>query len=205
MTSSSDARIAAVVLAAGRSQRMGQPKMLLPWGETTVIGQVVCSLAQAGLDEIVVVTGGSSQQVAAALQGYPARIAYNPRYAEDQMALSLQAGLASLPAGVEAALIALGDQPQMQPAVVRQVLQAYQGSRAPLVFPSYHMRRGHPWIIARSLWADLLEMPGANSLRELLQPFVDQIAYVLVDDDSILRDLDTPDDYLREQPGGQGA
>jgi len=205
MNSPLDAQVAAIVLAAGRSQRMGQPKMLLPWGDTTVIGQVVRALAQAGLGEILVVTGGARQQVEAALQDHPVRTVHNPRYMEDQMVLSLQVGLASLPAGTDAALVALGDQPQVQPKVVRQVVQAYQESRAPLVFPSYGMRRGHPWVIAHPLWAGLLERTPAHTLRELLQPFADQIRYVVVEDDSILRDLDTPADYHKERPAGAGS
>lgn len=210
MTTPLEARIAAVVLAAGRSQRMGQPKMLLPWGDTTVIGQVVRTLAQARLHEIIVVTGGASQQVEAALKAYPVRTVYNPCFADDQMTLSLQVGLASLSAEVDAALVALGDQPQMQLEVVHQVLQSYRQSRTHLVFPSYNMRRGHPWIIARPLWGALLEIQptsaaSSKTLREILQPFAGQILYVDVAFDSILRDLDTPADYQKERPGGQAA
>jgi molybdenum cofactor cytidylyltransferase len=215
MSHPSSVRIAAVVLAAGRSRRMGQPKMILPWGDTTVIGQVVRTLAQAGLDEIVVVTGGARRQVEQALSGCPARTVYNPRYAEDQMALSLQVGLASLPAEFDAALVALGDQPQMRLKVVHDVVRAYQQTRAPLVFPSYRMRRGHPWIISRLLWPLLLALPDSQAmssqpapqrtLRDLLAPYADQICYVEVEDDSILRDLDTPADYRMERPAGGSA
>lgn len=210
MSHSSSTRVAAVVLAAGRSQRMGQPKMVLPWGDTTVIGQVARTLAQAGLDEIVVVTGGARQQVEQALSGLPVRTVYNPRYAEDQMALSLQIGLASLSAEIDAALVALGDQPQVRLEVVHTVLNTYRQTRAPLVFPSYRMRRGHPWIISRSLWRLVLALPDSQAaspqpaplitLRDLLAPYGDQICYVEVDDDSILRDLDTPADYRMERP-----
>jgi molybdenum cofactor cytidylyltransferase len=200
MNQHSQAQIAAVVLAAGRSQRMGQPKMLLPWGDTTVIGQVVRTLAQAGVGEIVVVTGGARRQVEAALQDHPVRLVYNPRYEEDQMALSLEVGLASLPAGMEAALVTLGDQPQMQQKVISQVVRAYQENRAPLVFPSYQMHRGHPWIIARSLWGELLDREPPQTLRDFLRPHENLIRYVAVQDDSILRDLDTPADYQKEMP-----
>jgi molybdenum cofactor cytidylyltransferase len=215
MSSLYDLQVAAVVLAAGRSERMGQPKMVLPWGDTTVIGQVVHTLSLAKLCEIVVVTGGARQEVEAALKEFPARIAFNPRYAEDQMALSLQVGLASLSPGMDAALIALGDQPQIQLEVVQQVLRGYQESRALLVFPSYQMRRGHPWIIARHLWEIIQQAvftEGENlgarpvpSIRDVLQAFTDRIHYVEVPNDSILRDLDTPTDYLRERPGGLAA
>jgi molybdenum cofactor cytidylyltransferase len=200
MTPPPDARIAAVVLAAGRSQRMGQPKMLLPWGGTTVIGQVVLTLIQAGLDEIVVVTGGARHGVEAALQGQPVRLVYNSRYEEDQMACSLKAGLVSLPPETDAAIVALGDQPQIQPGIVRQVLQAYHESRSSLVFPSYRMQRGHPWVVARSLWGELVDIEPPKNLRNFVQQNTDQIQYVIVQNDSILRDLDTPADYQRERP-----
>jgi molybdenum cofactor cytidylyltransferase len=207
-----DLQIAAVVLAAGRSQRMGQPKMVLPWGDTTVIGQVVRILSAANLGEIVVVTGGSRQEVEEALKESPARIAHNPRFVQDQMTLSLQVGLASLSPGIDAALIALGDQPQIQLEVVQQVLRGYQETRALLVFPSYQMRRGHPWIIARQLWGIIQkavfaetenpEISSGQSLRDILHAYTDRIHYVEVPNDSILRDLDTPTDYLRERPDG---
>ena len=210
MSSLLDAQIAAVVLAAGRSQRMGQPKMVIPWGDTTVIGQVVRTLAQAQLREIVVVTGGDRREVEAALKEFPARTIWNSRYAEDQMALSLQIGLASLSPGIDAALVALGDQPQIQLEVVQQVVHGYRESRALLVFPSYRMHRGHPWIIARPLW-DIFQKAGflnienpeiksSQSIRDILHTYADQITYVEVAHDSILRDVDTPADYLRERP-----
>jgi molybdenum cofactor cytidylyltransferase len=215
MSSLPKAQIAAVVLAAGLSQRMGQPKMILPWGDTTVIGQVVGVLRLARLEEIVVVTGGARQAVESALNGRPVRTAYNPRHAEDQMILSLQAGLANLSPGTEAALIALGDQPQIQLEVVLQVLEGYRESRAQLVFPSFRMRRGHPWIIARPLWEVIQKTASAEAesprlktvqgLREILQAYADQIHYVEIANDSILRDLDTPTDYLRERPAGLSA
>ena len=212
MSSVIDVQIAAVVLAAGRSQRMGQPKMVLPWGDTTVIGQVVRTLSHANLREIIIVTGGARQEVEAALKEFPVRTAWNSRFAEDQMTLSLRVGLASLPTQIDAALIVLGDQPQIQLEVVQQVLRGYQASRALLVFPSYQMRRGHPWIIARQLWgvlgdASLTERENPENksvpslLRDILRIYADQISYVEVGNDSILRDVDTPADYLRERPG----
>jgi molybdenum cofactor cytidylyltransferase len=192
--------IAAVVLAAGLSRRMGRPKMVLPWGETTVIGQVVTVLATAGVADILVVVGGARQRVESALSGLPARLVYNPRYSEDQMAFSLQAGLSSLAGNVDAALVALGDQPQIQTHVVQAIVDAYRETRASLVIPSYRMRRGHPWMIARPLWEQVLALRPPETLREVLNAHADQIHYLTVDNDSVLRDLDTPSDYDRERP-----
>ena len=87
--------IGAVVLAAGRSQRMGRPKMILPWGETTVIGQVANVLLAVGVDDVLVVTGGAQNEVEGALTGMPVRTVFNPEFANGEMMHTLQVGLAA--------------------------------------------------------------------------------------------------------------
>lgn len=191
--------IAAVVLAAGVSRRMGRPKMVLPWGETTVIGRVVEVLAQSDISEIIVVTGGHRTLVEAALVDYPAQCVYNPRYAEDDMVSSLKCGLTSLSEPIEAVLVVLGDQPQIQEPVVRSIVREYQTSGAKLVVPSFQMRRGHPWLVARTLWRAILDLPPQATLRDFIQTNAAAISYLTVDSSSILKDLDTPDDYEQER------
>ena len=200
--------VAAVVLAAGRSRRMGRPKLGLPWGATTVIGQVVSVLDAAGLGELLVVTGAAREEVAACLAGSRARLVHNPHFAEWEMLVSLQAGLAALleapasPAGrpLEAALVCLGDQPQIELGVVQRLLDEFTQGRPGLVFPSYQMRRGHPWLVARPLWAELLQLSPERSLRDFVQSHASAIRYVPVDRPSILKDLDTPEDWENERP-----
>lgn len=191
--------IAAIVLAAGKSERMGRPKMYLPWGDTTVIGQVVYTLTQAGLDEIIIVTGGAHNQVELTIDDLPTEIPvrtiYNTNYTDGEMTISFQVGLSSLDERIEATLFALGDQPQMEVGVVRSILAEYRDTHAALVVPSYRMRRGHPWLIARSLWSDLLSLREPETVRGFLNERSDQIHYVVVDTVSILQDLDTPADY----------
>ena len=193
--------IAAIVMAAGLSRRMGSPKLVLPWGETTVIGRVVKVLSQAGVEEIVVVTGGGRQLVEAALKDAPARIVFNPRFEDDSMALSLQAGLNSLPEAIQAALVVLGDQPQIEVAAVRAILQAYREGHYLLIVPSYRQRRGHPWLLHRSLWREVLNLHPPKTLRDFLRDCSEHIHYLVVDTDSVVSDLDTPEDYKRERPG----
>ncbi len=192
--------IAAIVLAAGLSRRMGQPKLALPWGDTTVIGQVVAVLSAAGVAEIVVVTGGARQELETTLRGTPARLAFNPRFEASEMIDSLQVGLAQLPPIVEATLIALGDQPQIQLPVVQAVLKAYAEHPSRLIVPSYQMKRGHPWLVVRSLWAELSQIRPPETLRDFLGRHTEEIYYLPVSTDTILRDLDTPADYAREKP-----
>lgn len=192
--------IGAVVLAAGRSLRMGQPKLTLPWGQTTVISRVVEVLAAAQINEIVVVTGGARTAVETALEGTSARTVFNPAYANGEMTRTLQIGLDTLSEAAEAAMIVLGDQPQIELSVVQNVLAAYNQGASPLVVPSYQMRRGHPWIVARPLWHELMQLSAPETLRDFLNNHKSDIHYVSVDTSSILQDLDTPQDYQYYRP-----
>ncbi len=196
--------ITAIVLAAGQSRRMGQPKMLLPWGGTTVLGQVASTLAAAELGEIVVVTGGARQAVEAEIARLaaklPVRGIHNPGYAQEGMISSIQCGLRAMTPGRRAALVALGDQPQTREGAVRRIVAAFAKTGAALVVPSYRMQRGHPWLVSRALWPDLLALSPAQTGRDFLHAHTDQILYLPVEDDSILRDLDTPEDYERQRP-----
>lgn len=192
--------IGAVVLAAGRSQRMGRPKMTLPWGETTVIGQVASVLLTAKVRDVVVVTGGDREGVDGALQHLPVRTVFNPDFENGEMLLSLQCGLAALKDEFGATLVALGDQPQIEPVVVQAVIDAYTEGKHGLVIPSYQMRRGHPWLVARPLWESLFAFQPPATMRLFMRQFADEIHYVNVDSPSILQDLDTPEDYQRFNP-----
>lgn len=191
--------ITAIILAAGQSRRMGQPKMMLPWGERTVLQQVIATFTDAGISDILVVTGGSREQVEA-LVGSSARTVFNPDYAAGEMLSSIQCGLAALPPSTRAALIGLGDQPQVQKETVAAVCAAYAQSQSPLVIPSHNLRRGHPWLADRSIWPELLTLPPEQSPRDFMNTHAGLIHYVNVDTPSITQDLDTPEDYLQSRP-----
>jgi molybdenum cofactor cytidylyltransferase len=196
----SPVRIAAVILAAGLSRRMGQPKMVMPWGSQTVISHVVQVLMQAGVGEIVAVVGGARQQVEAALSGLSALTVFNPKFEEDDMTASLQTGLGALTADIQACLVVLGDQPQIEPGTVTAVVDAFKSSGAGLVIPSYQMRRGHPWLVARSLWDEIQSLHSPDTLRDFINHNAERIHYLNVKSPSVLKDLDTPDDYEHERP-----
>jgi molybdenum cofactor cytidylyltransferase len=186
--------ICAIILAAGKSTRMGQPKMLMPWGDTTVLGAVIRTMQHAGVGEIVLVTNAL---IAANMTDAKIQVVENDN---GEMLESLKAGIAAVRPSAEAALICLGDQPQVEERSVRSVCEAYQKSKVNLVVPSYHMRRGHPWLIARGLWDEILHMREDETMRDLLNNHKDEILYVECDTPSILQDLDTPDDYLKYKP-----
>jgi molybdenum cofactor cytidylyltransferase len=192
--------ISAIILAAGASKRMGQPKMLLPWGKTTVLGHIIDVLNSAEIAEIIVVTGGASNQVESSIMDHQVRIAHNNQYANSEMLTSIQCGLALQPPRAEATLVCLGDQPQVQEGTVRSLCDAYRAENSSLIVPSFQKRRGHPWLVARPLWGELLEMGPGASPRDFLNKHAEQIQYVNVYTPSILADLDTPQDYLASRP-----
>jgi molybdenum cofactor cytidylyltransferase len=195
--------LTALILAAGSSKRMGQPKMILPWGHTTVIGQVIETLKAANIEDILVVTGGARILVEEAIAPYGVRAINNPKFARREMLNSIQFGLRSLSKGgnqPDAVLIALGDQPQMEAQTIRAVVNRFEETHNRLVVPSYQMRRGHPWVLARPLWKEVLGMSPTLSPRDFLHNNRSEIDYVNVDTPSILADLDTYEDYLQSRP-----
>lgn len=194
-------KIGAVVLAAGQSKRMGQPKLVLPWGKRTVIEVVVGTLLEAGAAEVIVVTGGAREEIEAALRDSTAQTIYNPAYQLSEMLVSLQAGVKALADDIGAMLVALGDQPSVPVEAVRAVVEAYKASRARLVIPSYQMRRGHPWLVDRALWTDLLAMTPEQTMRDFLYGHEEEIQYVIVDSPGVLKDMDTPEDYDQLRTG----
>lgn len=189
--------ISALVLAAGASTRMGRPKMSLAWGATTVLGRVIDVFHLAGIQDVLVVSGGDRATVEDIAAGCGARTAFNMRYAAEEMLSSIRVGLGAMPAEAEAAFIALGDQPQVLPGTVRLLADEYSRRHAALIVPSYLMRRGHPWLVGRTLWDDLVSLQAPETPRDFLRAHAGSIVHVNVETPTILADLDTPEDYLK--------
>lgn len=204
----------AVVLAAGESRRMGRPKMLLPWGEATVLEAVVRSLLAAPVNRVAVVLGHRAAEHRAALCSLAAEprvlVVDNPRYGEG-MLTSVQAGVAALMqagtallSGVDratgpclpsgAVVIALGDQPLITPGTVARVLAGHGGG---LTVPTFAGRRGHPVCVDRRLLGPLLALNPDEGLRGLFAQHPEAVVEVPVPTDEILLDVDTPDAYRR--------
>lgn len=192
--------IGAIVLAAGMSSRMGQLKVLLPWTKgRTILEHILEQLTLARVGHITVVTGNQAEAVKPLAVKAGAKVAHNKRYATGEMLSSLKAGLKAMPAHISAALVVLGDQPRLQPKIISQVLTAYAEGEGQIVAPSYQMRRGHPILIDRRFWPEILELPDGGAPRDVIDRYTDCTAYVKVDTDSVLRDVDTPEDYQQER------
>ncbi len=192
--------ITAIVLAAGLSTRMGTQKLLLPWGDTTVIGNVLATLKKSGLSAIRVVTGGAQAALRDVVRNMGCELVFNKDYANGEMLTSVQVGIKDLGTEVEAILIVLGDQPQIEGRVVVQILEHFEGNHHPLIVPSYHMHRGHPWLLARPYWEEVMALKPPSTLRDFLNTYQDHIEYLTVDTPRILQDLDTREDYTRSKP-----
>jgi len=186
--------IYAVVLAAGRSRRMGTQKLLLPYAGSTVLGHVVDQLVGGPAQHVLVVVGGDHPAIAAALAGRPVELVINPA-PHSQMLDSLRCGLRALPPGCRAALVCLGDQPSLIPALVNALVTAFESAPGAVVAPAHQGRRGHPVLIGLEHRDRILTRYDDEGLRGLLRDPAVEVTEVPWSE--TLDDLDCPEDYRR--------
>jgi CTP:molybdopterin cytidylyltransferase MocA len=189
-------RVAAVILAAGTSTRLGEPKQLLPLEERPLLQHVIDAARRGGVDEIVVVLGHAAGEIGRALALPPsARVITNPRYAEGQ-STSLLAGIDALGPDVGAALVLLGDQPGVDPEAIRAVVAAFKAGAGPIVRARYSGRPGHPVLLARAVWVELRQATGDRGARDLIAASPDRVTSVDMEG-APPADVDTWEDYAR--------
>lgn len=186
--------VGAVVLAAGGSSRMGQPKQLLPVAGQPMVRRVVQALDSAGLAQVVVVVGARAEAVKQALEDLPVRIVRNRQWAEG-MSGSLRVGVEALRPDIQAAFVVLADQPGLTPDLFRSLVSRYQATNAQIVAPFYGGRRGNPVLFDRVLFADLRAVEGDQGARAFLALHEDLVERVEVDTLAVLLDVDTRQDY----------
>jgi CTP:molybdopterin cytidylyltransferase MocA len=186
--------IAAIVLAAGLSSRMGRFKPLLPLGGATVLERVVGLYREAGVREVKVVLGHRAEELLPLLRGWGMSPVVNPDYREGMFG-SVAAGVASLSPGVEAFFMHPVDIPLVRPETVRALGQALARDRASVIYPTFRGRRGHPPLISAGLAGALRSWRGPEGLRGFLRGYEGQALELAVADEFILRDMDLPADY----------
>jgi molybdenum cofactor cytidylyltransferase len=193
-----DKTLAGIVLAAGESRRMGQPKQLLPFGEHTILERVVDTLSAAGVGEVVVVLGHLAERVRAVLGDRPVRAVVNASYRQGMLS-SVKCGVRAIGAEYDAVLIALGDQPHIECTLVSEVMRAYRAGNAGIVIPRYNEKKGHPIIINLQKYREAIgNLPEDVGLNALMQEHADDVRLLDVATEDITRDIDVPDDYTRE-------
>jgi molybdenum cofactor cytidylyltransferase len=187
---------AAIILAAGRASRMGSCKPALPLGPTSALQRLVGAALQAGVEDIVVVTGHTPQALSAMLDALPVRSVHNAGY-DAGMFSSVLVGVKALPADVRAFFILPADYPLVRSQVFSRLLAAFEEGIGDIVHPTCCGRRGHPPLLSGRYRAALLSSAVEGDLASFLGRHAEDTAEVEVKDLSILMDMDTEDDYRR--------
>ncbi|PWC55550.1 molybdopterin-binding/glycosyltransferase family 2 protein [Azospirillum sp. TSO22-1] len=199
-------RIAAVVLAAGRSSRMGGPnKLLADVHGTPLLARTVDAVLASAARPVVVVTGHQADAVRAALGGRPVTVVHNPDFAEG-LSTSLRVGLAALPADVDGVLVCLGDMPAVASGVLDRLIAAYNPTEGRAIcVPVAHGRRGNPVLWDRRFFADMARVSGDTGARHLIGENAEQVCEIQVEGDGVLADVDTPDGLARLMESSRSA
>ncbi len=194
----SAAGAAAIVPAAGASRRMGQPKLLLPWGGSTVLESTIAALREGGVPTIVVVIAPAGPLA----QWQPTagvHTAVNPEPAAGMLS-SILVGLAALATTPDPLVVCPADLPALRPSTVAALLVAYRATGG-IVVPRHGRRRGHPLLIAPRWQARMPELAHhEGGLRRILELAAGSVHELVVDDPGSVRDVDTPEDYARLVP-----
>jgi len=187
-------RIAAIVLAAGRSTRMGPRNKLLELVDgVPMVRRAAMTALASRARPVIVITGHMREDVAAALAGLDVQIAHNPRYAEG-LSTSLAAGIKALPQGPDGALIALGDMPGVLPAHLDRLIASFAPAEGRAICIAMHAgKRGNPVLFANEFFGELKEITGDTGARYLIGRHQEQIAEVEMDSAAVLMDVDTPE------------
>lgn len=191
----------AIILAAGRSTRMGSTKALLPVAGRPLVATIVRTLVAAGLSDIVVVTGETHEALAAALRAdappVMPTLVQNPAPARGQLS-SLWTGMdVCVGPQTDGLLVTPVDVPLVSPDVVRTVVEAWRRTRAPIVRPAVGDRHGHPVVFDRAVFAELRAAPLDAGAKAVIRAHAADVLDVLVSDEGCLMDIDTPADYDR--------
>ena len=187
----------AMILAAGESRRMGQPKLLLPFGEKTIIETVVEKVVSSKVDNTLVVLGSEREEVEEKIKNFPVKVAFNPDYRKGMLS-SVLCGFKTLPEETQAVVVVLGDQPSVSKEVIDKIVDAYQKTGKGIVLPVYEKERGHPVLIDMKYKAEVESLSPDIGLRGTVYSHPEDILEVEVDTPNILKDIDDEADYKRE-------
>ena len=187
------AHVAAVVLAAGSSTRMGRNKLLLDLGGETLVRRAVRAAVGAGVDEVVVVLGHEEPRVRAELAGLPCTFVVNPDHAQGA-GTSVRTGVRQVAAGADALVVVLADMPYVTAEMIATLVKRYRDTGAPLVVSHYGDVQAPPTLYDRALFEELLQIPGERCAKQVVGRHESE-AVVVPWPESALRDIDVPADY----------
>jgi molybdenum cofactor cytidylyltransferase len=187
-------RVSGVILAAGASSRLGQPKQLLDLAGEPLLRHTVRNALTSNLDRVVLVLGARAAEIDEAVGYLGQRIVVNPVHNEGQ-STSLKLGLESIDSESDAVLFLLGDQPGVTPAIINALIERFEASNARIVHARYQNGPGNPALFARSLFPDLLAIDGDEGARSVIRRHRADIDFADFLDRAIPQDVDTLEDY----------
>jgi molybdenum cofactor cytidylyltransferase len=189
-------RIAVIILAAGRSRRMGRAKALLPLDGKPLLAHVIdTAVAAEELGPVVVVTGHEPGALEPILVPRSVRAVHNENFEQGGMLSSVQAGVAAVAGEADAAFVMLADQPLVRVATLRTMASAYRARRPRVIVPTYGGKRGHPVLMCGRGFVEILALTGDATLKTYTAAQAERTLELPADDAAVLDDLDTPADY----------
>lgn len=187
--------VAGLILAAGESSRMGTDKALLTYHGSSFLEHISATLREAGLKRVAVVLGHHAEEIRHAVKLRSVEVVINPNYRYGQTS-SLQAGLRALDQpNVRAVVLCLVDHPAVSVDVIKKLVAAYRKFHATVVIPTYQGQRGHPVLIARALFTELLGLNASEGANTVIRKYRDSTQFVEFNDPGILVDVDDPQSY----------
>lgn len=187
--------ISSIILAAGTSSRMGKPKLELILGNMTLLEHTLSKFLNANVDEVILVLH-PSQSIPESIKSGKVRIVFNPAYRQG-MSTSLKAGLAAVKKESIAVIIGLGDQPLVSTATINALIDAYLRTKAMIILPTYMGKRGNPVLFDTKMLPEIMRVSGDEGARSVLEKHSKLIHELEVDDEGVVIDIDTMEDYLR--------
>jgi len=187
--------VAALLLAAGRSSRMGKFKPLLPFGDQTVVESCLSNLRAAKIEEIILVIGHRADEIRDHLANAEVQFAINPD-PDSEMSVSIARGIEHVNLHAEALLIALVDHPAVPAETLRTLIDEWTRTGARLIQPEYHGKGGHPVLVDLSFRDELKQLDSTEGLRGLFRRHRDEARRLTVSSPYVARDMDTWEDYL---------
>lgn len=189
--------ISAILLGAGESKRMGQNKLLLPWGKKTILHQSLQALLHSRVKEVILVVNDHIGPIVHTLHDRRVKVVINPDYRQG-ISRSIQKGVEATDPNCNGILIALADQPFIQSRTINVLIEAFHEKGEKIIVPSFRGKRGHPVIFPKKFREELLRLIGDEGGKTILRRHPEEIQVVSVKASGVIRDIDTPRDYRKE-------